>query len=132
VWPNELLRGQYFPPKELNDTSVVALLVWRDFSALFTGDITSNVEQRLKQTVGRLTVLKVAHHGSKFASDAGFLAAVKPRYAVIEVGKNNYGHPTQEALSRLAAAGAKIFRTDLNGPVSFSFSDGIVKINARQ
>lgn len=132
VWPNEFLRDKYFPKNDLNDTSVVARLAWRDFSALFTGDITANVERRLEQVAGRLTVLKVAHHGSKFASDAGFLGAVRPKYAVIEVGKNNYGHPTQEALGRLAAAGAKIFRTDLDGSVSFSFADGMVKINARQ
>jgi len=63
----------------------------------------------------RSDVLKVGHHGSAHSSSALFLEAVQPRRAYIEVGHNNYGHPTQNALSRLLKAGAKIFRTDLDG-----------------
>jgi beta-lactamase superfamily II metal-dependent hydrolase len=60
-------------------------------------------------------VLKVGHHGSAYSSTDAFLAVVQPKEAVIEVGKNNYGHPTQSSMDRILATGAKIFRTDMDG-----------------
>ena len=62
-------------------------------------------------------VLKVAHHGSKYSSSLEFLKAVKPALAVIEVGKNSYGHPTAEAIGRLKEVGARVMRTDQDGEV---------------
>ena len=70
-------------------------------------------------------VLKVAHHGSKYSSSADFLDAVGPKWAIISAGENSYGHPTQETLDRLAAAGALIWRTDRSGTVVVT-SDGRV------
>ena len=61
-------------------------------------------------------VLKVGHHGSQTSTTNAFLDAVTPQDAVISVGAGNtYGHPTQETLDRLAAHGATVYRTDLNG-----------------
>jgi len=72
-------------------------------------------------------ILKVGHHGSKTSSSDSFLEAVQPDFAVIQVGKNNmYGHPTQEAMQRLADAGAVIFRNDLMGAVGFEIKNGEV------
>ena len=69
-------------------------------------------------------VLKVGHHGSSTSTSAEFLKAVSPQYAAIMVGQgNDYGHPHQETLDKLNAAGIKIYRTDLNGNISFT-SDG--------
>jgi len=66
----------------------------------------------------------VGHHGSKYSSGDAFLDEVAASTAVISVGKNNrYGHPTDEALGRLQAHGAKIYRTDMDGAVIF-VSDG--------
>ncbi|MDP3784483.1 MAG: ComEC/Rec2 family competence protein [bacterium] len=70
-------------------------------------------------------VLKVGHHGSKTSSSQLFLEQVRPQFALISVGrKNKYGHPTQEVLENLAAVGAKILRTDLNGRIEIT-SDGL-------
>ena len=69
------------------------------------------------------SVLKVAHHGSKYSTSDIFLETVKPGIAVISVGKNSYGHPTQETLKRLEEFGIKILRTDTNGDVNM-VSDG--------
>ena len=115
LWPAEVLRDRAYPREKLNDTSIVAKLSGGDFDVLFTGDISAAVERTLADSVGDIEVLKVAHHGSKYSSDANFLRATRPEIAVIGVGKNSYGHPTQEALSRLAAIGARAFRTDLEG-----------------
>jgi beta-lactamase superfamily II metal-dependent hydrolase len=106
----------------LNDCSIVLRLAYGEASLLFTGDAGGKVEERLVAEHGdalRSGVLKVGHHGSRYSSTSAFLAAVRPERAYIEVGKNNYGHPHSEAVSRLMAAGAEIVRTDLSGTQEF-------------
>ena len=102
-----------------NANSIVARLAFGKRHFLFVGDAEEPTEQMLlKQGDLRSDVLKVAHHGSRHSSTPPFLEAVKPSIAVIEVGTgNDYGHPTEEALSRLTGIGAKIYRTDLDGEV---------------
>lgn len=102
--------------EELNSGSLVMALSYGDFDALFTGDIGEEEEKEML-TLGSVEVLKVAHHGSKNSSSSGFLNAFKPALAVIEVGKNSYGHPTAETLKRLREVGARIMRTDQDGDV---------------
>ena len=103
---------------DFNQTTLVGLLDSQGVRILFTGDIDAEVEEYLAQKYNLdIDVLKVAHHGSKYSSSEKFLQAVKPKMAVIEVGKNSYGHPTVNALNRLAAVGAQIFRTDKDGLV---------------
>ena len=104
--------------KAVNNCSITIRLAYQDASLLFVGDAQDEVEAEMVAAFGsglRSDVLKVGHHGSAHSSSALFLEAVQPRRAYIEVGHNNYGHPTQNALSRLLKAGAKIFRTDLDG-----------------
>lgn len=105
--------------KELNDTMVVGLLTSNNAKALFTGDIGEKIEAELVKKYNLdIDVLKVGHHGSKTSSSNLFLAATTPKVAVIQVGaKNHYGHPTKEALARLAASGARIYRNDKNGTI---------------
>jgi len=114
--------------KELNDTTIVAELSSNNSRTLFTGDIGANIEEKILGRAGDLDILKVAHHGSKFSSSVSFLAAVSPEVAVVEVGKNSYGHPTKDALGRITAAGARIFRTDLDGTVKISVGGGKIRI----
>ena len=107
----------------VNNCSIMMKLSYNGTSVLFTGDVEGEREAELAAHYGsalKSDVLKVGHHGSKYSSTSAFLAAVKPARAYIEVGKNNYGHPTQDALGRLLAAGAKIFRTDLDGTLEVS------------
>ncbi|MCX6746392.1 MAG: ComEC/Rec2 family competence protein [Candidatus Parcubacteria bacterium] len=112
--------------ENLNDSSIVAKLIYKNESFLFTGDAGLPVEQDLLASKVDLTanVLKVGHHGSKYSSSQEFLDAIKPQYAVIEVGANNsYGHPHLITVKRLEQDNIKIFRTDLNGTINFT-SDG--------
>ena len=60
----------------------------------------------------------VGHQGSKYSSCAEFLAAVRPEAAVISVGSNSYGHPAEETIERLEAAGAIVRRTDQEGTIT--------------
>ena len=63
-------------------------------------------------------ILKVAHHGSKYSSDADFLKTVSPKAAVISCGADNlYGHPHEETLERLQSAKAELYRTDTEGTI---------------
>jgi competence protein ComEC len=130
LWPdkpgNDILAWQEkVDPKvlgvktSLNDFSQVILASFGEFDWLLTGDIDAKIEQKLvtSGTLPEVELLKVAHHGSKYSSSRSFLEAVSPELAVIEVGKNSYGHPTPATLDRLRQIGAKIKRTDLDGEV---------------
>lgn len=116
---------------DVNANSVVVRLTWKDRSALFSGDAEPETErwllERYRNEPGLLTaeVLKVPHHGGKFSSTANFVAAVKPRWAVISVAAvNDYHHPTPEAMGRLQQAGAKLLRTDQSGTLTLRSRDG--------
>lgn len=114
---------------EPNDWTLVMKMASEGMKALFTGDIDSNVENSLveKYDLG-VDILKVAHHGSRFSSGKEFLAAATPKIAVIEVGKNSYGHPTKDALERLASVGAQIFRTDKDGTIKLVINNQKINI----
>ena len=112
-----------------NDNSIVLLLRYKGFSALFTGDLTSNkevliAEQAASYGIDSLSLLKVAHHGSKYSSGEKFLSTVKPQAAVISCSANNsYGHPHAETVERIEAVGAALFRTDISGAVTVEIDE---------
>jgi beta-lactamase superfamily II metal-dependent hydrolase len=106
---------------EPNANSVVTRLDYGEFSILLTGDAEAQTEGRMMEGGARLAakVLKVGHHGSKYASSEDFLRHAKFKDAVISCGADNrYGHPSQEVLDRLRAAGVKVYRTDLQGEIT--------------
>jgi competence protein ComEC len=108
--------------QDTNSSSIVAQLSYGNNKFLFTGDLPSEQEtELLKQKLDLSTqVLKVSHHGSKYATSQEFLDAVKPIDAVISVGKNNrYGHPNQEVLDRLKNKNINIWRTDESGDIAY-------------
>ena len=118
LWPKESLDGRKVD--DLNNSSIVARLVFGYTSFLFAGDAEEKVEKKLLAGGKSLDVdlLKLGHHGSKTASSQEFLKAITPEYAVISCGKNNnFGFPHLLVLRRLARLGVEIFRTDLNGTV---------------
>jgi len=109
-----------------NDDALVFRVDYGAVSFLLTSDISAEVESRLIRAQAPLavTVLKVAHHGARTSSTPPFLEKVKPALAVISVGRRNpYGHPSPDTLARLAATGARIYRTDRDGAVIFE-TDG--------
>jgi beta-lactamase superfamily II metal-dependent hydrolase len=102
---------------DLNSNSVVLLVEHHEVSMLLTGDAEEPTEYRLlRQGVGDIDILKVAHHGSNHSSSRSFLAATQPELALISCGSDNrYGHPGSETVERLVNAGASIYRTDKSG-----------------
>jgi competence protein ComEC len=114
----------------LNDNSVVIKLYYRQFSMLFTGDIEQAAIADL--LAGELdltsTVYKAAHHGSSTGLVPEFLAKVNPRIAVIPVGKNTFGHPSEGLISYLVQKGILIYRTDVDGGIVITTDGNEVKI----
>ncbi len=128
---NFLLPDKNFiESSDLNETAFVSLLQSQNSKILFTGDIDAKLENYLLQKYGLkdIGVLKVAHHGSKFSSSENFLKEISPKIAIIEVGKNSYGHPTPDVLKRLASVGAQIFRTDKDGTIKLAINNGKINI----
>jgi competence protein ComEC len=117
--------------RDLNDDSVVLRIQWGRFDAVFPGDAGFAAESALAGRVGAVDLLKVGHHGSRTSSGAAWLAELRPTVAVVSTGPNRYGHPTAEALGRLAAAGADLWRTDRDGEVTVAVSDSTIRVTGR-
>lgn len=117
--------------KNVHDADIVSELDFQGRKILLMGDAEKNIEQQLvsSNSLSLVDVLKVGHHGSKTSSTGEFLSTAHPKYAVISVGKNNYGHPNQGVLDRLASAGARIFRTDLNGTIDINIQNGTLQVS---
>jgi len=109
-----------------NNNAIVLRLEYGQTSLLLTGDAEAEAETDMLNAglPLRSDLLKIGHHGSKGSTSAPFVAAVAPRWAVIQVGAENaFGHPHPEILKRLAAAQTETFRTDQNGRIE-AISDG--------
>ena len=104
LWPSS---DNVISENSINNNSLVCKMIYKNFSCIFTGDIEEIAEKEIlekyKETnVLQSTILKVAHHGSKSSSTEEFLKAIKPKIALIGVGKNNtFGHPNTDVISRL-------------------------------
>ena len=105
LWPN---NSKLISENVLNNNSIVCKLYYKGFSMLFTGDIEEIAERRILQEYKNnlenlnATILKVGHHGSKTSSIQEFIESIRPRVALIGVGKNNnFGHPNDYVLERL-------------------------------
>ena len=131
-----------FPPSRLlsenplNNNSIVAQFNYNNFKMLFTGDIEKLAEQQILKTEKaeiRADILKVAHHGSKTSSIPEFIKAVRPKIALIGVGKNNtFGHPNQQTIKNLENIKCRIYRTDLQGEIIIKIDQkGRMNVNSK-
>ena len=109
--------------EDLNEDSIVLLVEFRGFQALYTGDAGLRAESLLVRTLGPVDVLKVGHHGSRTATGDALLDRTHPRAAVISVGRNTYGHPAPETLARLRRHEVPVWRTDQDGDITIT-TDG--------
>jgi len=125
LWPN----SDFVNHKDLNEGSLVMELRGEGVEVLLTGDIGTVSENVLLDTYDMDTdVLKVAHHGSRYSTSLNFLEEASPMVAVIEVGKNTFGHPTEATLQRLSRAGSRVYRTDQSGRVRLTLEEGRIGV----
>ncbi|REJ83357.1 MAG: ComEC/Rec2 family competence protein [Acidobacteria bacterium] len=123
-WRFEVLGGGAAAGSRGNQDSLVVRARWRRRCVLVTGDLDRRGELALLGRTGDLScdVLQVGHHGSATSSDPRFLAAVRPRWALVSAGRRNrYGHPHPRVLRDLCATGALVLRTDLDGRLVLRF-----------
>lgn len=112
--------------ENLNNTSIVCQLEYKDFKTLLMGDAEIEVEEDLIRNNIDLEsdILKIGHHGSSTSSSQEFLETVNPKIAVISVGQDNkFNHPSLRTINRLKKMGIEIFRTDYLGTIIIK-SDG--------
>jgi len=133
VWSILMPSASAKEASDSNDASLVAKFDCPLGSILALGDLGEAGQQRLISS-GRLsftpnTILKVAHHGSADQSRV-LHELVRPSVAVISVGKNRYGHPSDRILRILSSLGTRVFRTDQSGHVAMRFSDEGIGIRA--
>ena len=133
--PNPYITQTFFTSKELsqmrdNNKSIVALVTAYNKKILYVGDIDKLDELRIvnesirvsgvaAHSLKDLYILKVAHHGSDGSSGDAFIKYVSPEISVVSVGKNNYGHPSPRVLDLLTTASSTIYRTDVEGNITF-------------
>lgn len=109
-----------FEDRNTNNYSIVTLLTYNNFKAIFTGDIETAISDRLSAVseIQDVNYIKIPHHGSKNGITEKLLRVTMPDTAVISVGvKNPYGHPHKEVLDLLNKYSKKILRTDEMGDV---------------
>lgn len=114
---------------DLNNTSIVLKLEFGNTSYLFTGDATDTTEEKIIDKDIEADVLKVGHHGSSYSTTENFLDKVNPKYAIIQVGKDNkYDHPTKKTLDKLTERNIKVYRTDKDGTIKLTSDGSIINI----
>lgn len=117
---------------EVNEISTVLYTEYEEFKMLLTGDVTGEPERELLSGLEEkeaLTVLKVAHHGSKYSTPREFLEMTDPAIAIISAGKDNrYGHPHEELIERLEKQGCRIYRTAESGAITMQVRRGRIRV----
>lgn len=131
LWPLELKEEN---AQDENKNCSVFMIYYGNYKILVTGDLDSEGEREMIRYYGesgrlQADVLKVGHHGSKTSTCEEFLKCVSPRIAVVQVGKNTYGHPAAETLERLEKQGCLVFRNDRNGAVGLRLRENGIQIH---
>lgn len=134
------VRLDVLAPKEpligdLNGDSIVLKINFGKVSFLLTGDLNIYGEKRLMEMRCNLRsdVLKVGHHGSEDLNSEEFIDEVKPKIAVISVGKNNrYGYPSREVIERFKMKEVSLYRTDLDGTIIIKTSGDTPSISTKK
>ncbi len=117
-----------------NNRSLVAFLELGQTEVCLAGDVEHDAEMELlgRGMLRAISVMKVPHHGSKTSSDSAWIAAMKPRIALISCGEGNrFGHPDKATVGRYLRAGARVFRTDQEGAIRVTFTRGGAFVSTR-
>ena len=116
----------------INNVSIVLLGETAGHRFLLSGDIEEEIDPTLlARGLPDVEILKIAHHGSRTSSTAPFLAALRPRVAIVSSGRGNpYGHPAPATVERIEAGGARLLRTDRDGTVEVELGPGPIRVHA--
>lgn len=130
LWPDGKNKAEYerlmADDVDENDVSLILMVNIDGIQILITGDIDNECEQKLTASYGNrlhADILKVPHHGSRYSYDEKFAEYISPKYAVFQVGKNNYGHPNSDVIKRYEEKNAEVYRCDKDGAIGFCIND---------
>lgn len=133
LYPAERSREEYekllLSEKDENRSSLILKVYYKGLTVLMTGDLGLEGEEELIGSYQddpdalRADVLKIGHHGSRYSTGDAFLAAVNPKVAVFQVGKNNFGHPHPSVIDKCSKKGIIVYRNDQNGAIIFEEED---------
>jgi len=130
---NPISGGKDYLRANDNNNSLCILLKYKNFSVLLTGDIEveaiNEIYKLYPDLINDLTLLKVPHHGSKNSYDMNFFNLIGPKYSIISVGSNVFGHPSDDILDLLSSINSKILRTDEDGAIEIEIKDNKIKID---
>jgi competence protein ComEC len=118
--------------EDVNEDSLVLLVEFGEFQALFTGDAGFPAEGSLRGKLRPVDLLKVGHHGSRGSTGEPLLDSLRPVVAVISVGRNDYGHPSSVTLARLSGRQVPVLRTDRDGTVSVTTDGTVMRVRTRE
>ena len=104
--------------EDVNEDSLVLLVEYGAFQALFAGDAGFPAEAEMRNRTRAVDLLKVGHHGSRGSTGDEWLDSLRPSAAVISVGRNTYGHPSAPTLARLRRHRVEVWRTDRDGSIT--------------
>ena len=125
LWPVSLENDN---TQDENENCSVFMIKYNEVKILVTGDLDTKGEEAMVKYYAntdslKADILKIGHHGSHTSTCDNFLKAVNPRFCVIQVGKNNYGHPSAKILEKLAKSSIITLRNDSHGAIGFSFKN---------
>ncbi len=131
LWPLEIKEEN---AQDENKNCSVFMIYYDKYKIMVTGDLDSEGEREMIRYYGnsgrlRADVLKIGHHGSKTSTCEEFLKCVSPKIAVVQVGKNTYGHPASETLQRLEKQGCMLFRNDWDGAIGLCLKEESIQIH---
>lgn len=130
LWPKKAGKSTYqkmLAADDENSMSLVFKLTIDELSVIITGDLDEKGEKELVDEYGeelKSNILSVGHHGSKYSCCDDYIDAVSPDIAVIQVGQNIYGHPTEETMNRLRERKIAFYRNDKQGAIGIRLNKG--------
>lgn len=128
--------GAGIDAEDLNSTSLITLFRLGKFTFFSSGDADTDAETELLQRMPdglQSSLYKSTHHGSRTGNSTALLEAVQPNVIVISCGADNdYGHPHTEAMERMQATGATIYRTDLRGSIVVTAENGRMTVTCEK
>jgi competence protein ComEC len=117
--------------EDVNEDSLVLLVEYGAFQALFSGDAGFPAEAEMRNRTRAVDLLKVGHHGSRGSTGDEWLDSLRPRAAVISVGHNKYGHPSPPTLARLRRHRVEVWRTDRDGAITVTTDGAEMTVQAK-
>ena len=126
IWPIERPKDDI--NQDENKNCSVFMINYKNKKIMITGDLDEEGESKMLEyykgtDLLKADILAIGHHGSRYSTSTEFLKEVSPKYGVIQVGKNNYGHPHVKTIEKCEEKCIILLRNDIHGAIGFSLEE---------